>query len=301
MNYGCMMRAVVDEETVEYREGAHGALDLAFRRTGDGQTRLVIREQIPPLRVVRAFDGDDSMAVVHLHNISGGVLGGDQMHLTAEVETNAQAQITTTGSTRVYRHRDGYTNALQENRLSVGEGGLLEYLPDSLIPYADSRFRQTTRIDLAKDAGLFYWEVLAPGRTAKGEEFAYDLLQLELEIVAEGRPIVIERLAWQPHLHNLRSPARLGDYTYYGVFYACRVGVTDERWLMLEQELNVEAQRLTCPGEAVWGVSTLPAHGLSVRVLSRNSRAIAAGMPIFWQALKRSLYGQEAVPPRKVY
>lgn len=292
----------VETEVNRERTGVHGSLDLTFRRGGDEpRTRLIVREQIPPLRVVRAFAGDEGMAVVHLHNISGGVLGGDQLHLAARVEADAQAQITTTGSTRVYRQREGYSEAVQSNRFVVGSGGLLEYLPDSLIPYADSRFRQTTRIDLAEDAGLFYWEVLAPGRTAKGEEFAYDLLQLELEIVAEGRPIVIERLRWQPHLQNLRSPARLGEYTYYGVFYACRVGIAEERWLALEQELNVEAQRLTCPGEAVWGVSTLPAHGLSVRVISRNSRAIAAGMLVFWQAVKRSLYGREAVAPRKVY
>jgi len=283
------------------RTGAQGALNFAFRCADDGQTRLVVREQMPPLRIVRAFADDGQMAVVHLHNLSGGVLGGDQMEMRARVEAGAQAQITTTGSTRVYRHRNGYATASQANHFCVDAGGLLEYLPDSLIPYADARFRQTTRIELAEDAGLFYWEVLAPGRTARDEHFAYNLLQLELEIVAGGRPIVIERLRWQPHQHNLASPARLGGYGYYGVFYACRVGVAEERWLALERELNEEAERLTCPGEAVWGVSTLPSHGLSVRVLSRNSRTIASGMPAFWQKLKQNLYGQEAVLPRKVY
>ncbi|MBI3958024.1 MAG: urease accessory protein UreD [Chloroflexi bacterium] len=296
------MLAKVMAENGIGRTGVHGALDLTFRRgRGDARTRLVVQEQLPPLRVVRAFDGDDQMAVVHLHNLSGGVLGGDQMHLTARVEASAQAQITTTGSTRVYRHRAGYVTATQTNHLCVGAGGLLEYLPDSLIPYGDARFRQTTRIELAEDAGLFYWEVVAPGRTAQGEEFAYDLLQLELEIVAEGRLLAIERMRWQPHLHDLRSPARLGGYSYYGVLYACRVGVQEERWLALERELHTQAQALTCPGEALWGVSSLPAYGLSVRVLSRNSRAIASGLFVFWQALKRSLYGQEAIPPRKVY
>lgn len=283
------------------RTGAQGVLDFTFQRADDGHTRLVVREQTPPLRIVRAFAGDGQMAVVHLHNLSGGVLGGDQMKMTAQVETGAQAQITTTGSTRVYRHRDGYITASQTNHFCVAAGGLLEYLPDSLIPYADARFRQTTRIALEEDAGLFYWEVLAPGRAARGEHFAYDLLQLELEIVATGRPIVIERLRWQPHLQELTSPARLGRYGYYGVFYACRVGVAEERWLALERELYEVAARLTCVGETVWGVSTLPSHGLSVRVLSRNSRTIASGMTIFWQMLKRSLYNQEAIPPRKVY
>lgn len=295
------MLAKIEEEKATCRIGAQGALDISFRREGDAETRLIVREQTPPLRVVRAFANAGQMAVVHLHNLSGGVLGGDQLHLTAQVEAGAQAQITTTGSTRVYRHRDGYATAEQTNQLYVGRGGLLEYLPDSLIPYTNARFRQTTRIELEDGAGLFYWEVLTPGRTAKGEEFAYDLLQLELEIVANGRPIVIERLRWQPRLHDLRSPARMGNYNYYGVFYACRFGVPEERWLALEQELHAAAQALTRQREMLWGVSTLPAHGLSVRVLGHNSRDIATGLFTFWQKLKQSLYGEDAIAPRKVY
>lgn len=295
------LRSVESEQNSE-RSGVYGSLGLRFRRAREtGPTRLLVEEQVPPLRVVRAFAGDDEMAVVHLHNISGGVLGGDQLHLAAQLEAGSQAQLTTTGSTRVYRQREGYGPAVQSNRFSVGPGALLEYLPDSLIPYADSHFRQMTRIDLAGDAGLFYWEVLAPGRTARGEEFAYAGLEMELEIYGAGEPIVLERLRWQPERHDLRSPARLGEYGYYAVFYACRVGVAEERWLALEGELRGLADELSRPGEALWGVSTLPAHGLSVRVLSKNNRAIPPGLVRFWQELKRKLYGREAVPPRKVY
>lgn len=292
----------VEVESGNERTGVYGSLGLRFRRGQEnGPTRLLVEEQTPPLRVVRAFAGDDGMAVVHLHNISGGVLGGDQLHLAAALDAGAQAQLTTTGSTRVYRRREGYGPAVQSNRFVVGPGALLEYLPDSLIPYGDSRFRQTTRIDLADDAGLFYWEVLAPGRTARGEEFAYAELEMALEIYGQGTPLVLERLRWQPDRHDLRSPARLGEYGYYGVLYACRVGVAEERWLALEGELHALAEERSRSGEALWGVSTLPAHGLSVRVLSRNSRAIPPGLTAFWQELKQKLYGREAVPPRKVY
>ena len=82
------------------------------------------------------------MAVAHLHNLSGGVLGGDQLALAVTVEAQAQAQVTTTGrDTRVYRHRPG-PDATQRTSLRVGAGGLLEYLPDTLIPYAGARYRQ---------------------------------------------------------------------------------------------------------------------------------------------------------------
>src|SRR5205823_4167732 len=95
------------------------------------QTRLAICEQQPPLKVIRAFPLADGGALVHLHNLSGGILGGDQLSLTVEVGKDASAQLTSTGATRLYRSRPHLPSATQTTIMRVGEGGLLEYLPDS--------------------------------------------------------------------------------------------------------------------------------------------------------------------------
>ena len=52
--------------------------------------------------------------------------------------------------------------------------------------------------------------------------------------------------------------------------------------------------------EAKAGEAALPAHGLVIRAVSRKERSIRQGLMAFWQAAKRELYGQDAVPPRKV-
>ena len=54
------------------------------------------------------------------------------------------------------------------------------------------------------------------------------------------------------------------------------------------------------PDKILWGVSTLAAHGLSIRALSVNSRAIQHGLLHFWQVAKQAIYGLDATPPRKV-
>ncbi len=41
--------------------------------------------QEPPWRVIRAFPQDNGAALVHLHNVSGGVLAGDDLHLDIAV------------------------------------------------------------------------------------------------------------------------------------------------------------------------------------------------------------------------
>lgn len=294
--------SVPSSNTVPYR--TQGRLHLCFARAGDGeQTILRVREQTPPLRVVRAFrhERTGGSALAHIHNLSGGVLGGDHLTLVAEVGRDARAQITSTGSTRVYRHRRGMPTATQVTQLRVESGGLLEYLPDSLIPFAGSRYRQETEIDLAPGAGLFLWELLTPGREASNEVFAYEQLHAYLRICADGQPIAREQFVLEPGLRPLTSPARLGPFRYMATFYACCVGRAAADWLALEATLDELGRSLAPPDEALWGVSTLPAHGLLVRGLGRSGRAMTAGLVEMWRAAKRALYGQEAVLPRKVY
>ncbi len=260
-----------------------------------------VREQRAPLQVVRAFPIADGGALVHLHNVSGGVLGGDQLHTTVDVGPRAYAQLTTTGATRLYRHREGREPAQQTTVVTVGADALLEYAPDAVIPYAGSAYRQHTRVELAEGAGLFWWEIIAPGREARGEVFAYEMVENELTIVADGQMIALERARLEPHERPLTSPLRMGPYRTYASFSICRVGVEAATWRDLEAELSELAINLSEDGTTVWGVSTLPAHGLAVRGLSRTGRVVYPGLVAFWGRAKERLYGRAAVPPRKLY
>jgi urease accessory protein len=251
--------------------------------------------------VVRAFPQADGAVLLHLHNISGGVLGGDHLEMEVELGRDARAQLTTTGSTRLYRLPPSMPEAVQINQVTVREDGWLEYLPDPLIPFAGAGYRQVTTIALDSGAGLFWWEIVAPGREARGEIFDYERLELKIEIHAPDRVIASERNRLEPRLRPLDSPARLGHYRYFASFYICRVGLEARRWLTIEEELREIAGRLSRPAEILWGISALPAHGLLVRALSISGRAINPGLIAFWRTAKLKLYGLEAVSPRKIW
>lgn len=265
------------------------------------QTVLQSCEQQPPLKVIRAFPLADGAALVHLHNVSGGVLGGDQLATFVEVGPQASAQLTTTSATRLYRPQVAMPDAEQTNEIFVRGNALLEYLPDPLIPFAGARYRQNTKISLDNSAGLFWWEMVAPGREASGEWFAYEKMELNLEIRAGGRVIALERNRLEPQIRLLDSPARLGAYRHFASFYVLRVGLDAVQWLAMEKELNEVAMQLSKPNEILWGVSILPAHGLIVRALSINGRKIMPGLMQFWQMAKHKLYGRAAVLPRKIW
>ncbi len=284
--------------------GVQGRLALRFRRAGTdphGPTVVDIIDQAPPLRIIRAFPLPDSGALVHLHNISGGVLGGDQLDVAVIVAENARAQITTTGATRVYRQRAERLAAMQRTHFTVARGGLLEYLPDPLIPYADAHYQQRTEFELAEDAGLFAWDVITPGREARGESFAYDRLQLETRVTVSGAPIAWEKMALVPGSQAFTSSVRLGMYRTFATLLLCRAGQPAAVWRTLEDELAQLATAFTVPGEVLWGVSALVADGLVVRGLACEGRLLIETLPEFWRAAKQSLYGLPAVMPRKIY
>jgi len=275
------------------------ALDFA-RDESSGRTVLAASAQQPPLRVVRAFDLADGSALAHLHNVSGGLLGGDRLALRVRVGPGASAQLTTTGATRIYRPRAESPAATQTNEVGVAENALVEYVPDAIIPFAGARFSQRTTIRLAPGAGLFWWEIAAPGREAHGEVFQYECVEMMMDVFAAGRLIAAERITLEPEKYPLTSIARMGAYRYWATFYICRVGLAAGVWMIAEQRLREVAGELARPGETLWATSALVADGLVVRGLGRHGRDVQTGLHAMWRAAKRLLYGRETIPPRKV-
>jgi urease accessory protein len=183
----------------------------------------------------------------------------------------------------------------------VGECGLLEYLPDALIPYGRSRFEQSTTIDLNEGATLFWWETIAPGREAAGEVFDYHALSSSLDLRAQGQSVAFERYTIEPAIRSPACPARLGSFHYFSTLYVCQAGRANKGWLELESQLGDLAEELSRPGEVLWGVSALAASGLAIRGVALKGRDLTQSLTRFWRAAKWSLCGRVAAIPRKMY
>jgi urease accessory protein len=183
----------------------------------------------------------------------------------------------------------------------VAEGGMLEYLPDALIPFSGVRHSQRTSITLAGNATLFWWETLAPGRQAMGETFAFEKLHMETELRSTARPLLLERFTLEPAHRPLTSVARLGVYQHMANFYACKIGVAPNVWRQLEAKMNEFCSAKSQPGVMIWGATTLVADGIAVRGLSVSARELPSTLTACWKIARRFLTGEDAIPPRKVY
>ena len=260
---------------------------------------MFIPTQEPPWRAIRAFQNPRRQAVVHLHNVSGGILSGDSLRLSIEAGTSTRVQVTSVGATRIYRQRPGRAAARLFTSIRVGDGATLEYLPDVIIPFSGSRFSQSTAVLLGANAGFVAWETLAAGRIASGEEFAFDFLESECSVSSGTRPLALERYSLTPSARDPRSVARWGRFRYSATLYICHTGVAQPRWLDLESRLNDLAFERTSHASR-WGVSALVAGGLVVRGLALEAHQITTGLYTFWNLAKQELWGEPAIPPRKI-
>jgi urease accessory protein len=277
----------------------HAQLHLEFS-VAAGRTQLHCRHQDPPWKVVRAFPNPAGESLVHLNNVSGGIFGGDWLSLHIKLGREAAAQITTTGSTRVYRARDCAADALLVSEIHLGEGALLEYLPDSVIPFRDARCEQRTDVYLEAGATLLWWEIFAPGRVASGEAFAYRSLRVNTCIWSRGQPIYIDRMHLDPQARNPSSSARFGKFRYLTSFIICRSSEDANTWIALEQMLReISLQRSNASTH--WGATALTADGLLVRGLSESALHIMEDLFCFWTSAKSYLCGRPPSPPRRMY
>lgn len=290
---------VFASQSNETREIAHEKrLKLRFFADGD-RTRMFVPVQEPPWRAIRAFQNAERQAVVHLHNVSGGILSGDSLRLCIEAGVSTRVQITSAGATRVYRARPHDAAARVCASIRVESGGMLEYLPDVVIPFAGSRFSQSTDVSLGPNAGFIGWETVAAGRIASGEEFRFESFHSEFSICSDMRPLALERYLLIPSLRDPRSIARWGRFRYLATLYICHTGVAQLRWIGLESRLNDFAFAETCHA-ARWGVSTLIAGGLVIRGLAVEAHQLTTGLHTFWNFAKQELWGEPAIPPRKI-
>lgn len=241
--------------------GMAGALRLVVGLDGAG--RCALREQFCSQlhRVLRVIPGEvPEEGVLYLLNPTGGILQGDRLEADIRVERGTHAVVTTPSATKLYRADQD--SAESRTRLRVAAGATLEYLPEPLIPYSGSRYLEQLSIEVESGGRLLSWEILAPGRVARGEVFGYDRMGLRLDVSEGGSVVLRERAELRPSREKFPSLSMGGD-NYYGVLLA-----------LGGEPARLEAGIRDDLGEEMAGVSRLRGTGVIVKALAGEGRTI---------------------------
>jgi urease accessory protein len=134
--------------------------------------------------------------------LGGGLVGGDDIDLSIEVEAGATVLLTTQASTRIYRST---RRSSQRLTARVGPRATLVVLPDPTLAFAGSSFDQAQRYTLDGDATIVVLDWLASGRQASGERWAFDRYGSRIWIERDGQPVFVD------HLRLSRADGRVAD------------------------------------------------------------------------------------------
>lgn len=129
---------------------------------------------------------------------TAGMLEGDQVELDVSVQQNASLVLSNPTALRIHKMDTG--KAVWKQFFRIARRGFLETHPEWIIPQANSRFEQRTRIDLEPEGRLFFIEALAPGRVASGEVFSFDCFRNRLEMHFADQLVALEKGSLSPKL-----------------------------------------------------------------------------------------------------
>jgi urease accessory protein len=265
-----------------------------------GRTRIVERSHRGPLIIQRPFYPEGDPCHVYLVHPPGGVVGGDELRIDAQLDVGAHALITTPAATKFYRCDGRVSSQTQELRAS---GATLEWLPQENIFYRGADVRTATRVQLDADSRFIGWEIACLGLPARGEHFDAGALQLDFEIWraprtpdpvelktlqerAEATPIFVDRLRL-----NGTSDARGATWGLAGQEAIGTMLATPATRAQLDSTRALVVDQPRASVSLVDGV-------LVLRALAPQSEAVRKLFVAAWQLLRPGIIGRAAVLPR---
>ncbi|MFD7584836.1 urease accessory protein UreD [Kitasatospora sp. NPDC059811] len=276
------------------RPGKVGLLELAFERIGE-RTELTGHYQKSPLQIMRPLYFDPArpdLAVTFLMSTGGGILQADRLRTDLRCGADTATHLTTQAATKVYRMEFDY--ATQLVNLDAGPRAYVEYLPEPVIPFVDSRLYQRTVLTVDPTATVLAGETVLAGRLARGERNAYQVFASDLEVRRpDGQLIAIDTVRLEPPEAGVTGPAVLAGHDVMASLYV----VTP---LAPAAQVADTLHEALAGSGLLHGVSVLPHDsGAWLRLLGSDTRACAAAQRTAWDAVRRLLIGAPAPALRK--
>jgi urease accessory protein len=261
-------------------------LDLGFAVSG-ARTALVHRSHYGPLQVQRPFYPEGTACHVYLLHPPGGLVGGDRLSIHVTADAGAEALLTTPAATKFYRTAGA--KAEQRVFIRVEAGASVEWLPQETIVFAGAHGESAVDVDLARGARFLCWEITCLGRPASGDRFERGRFVQRTAIRVDGRPVSVERAAFDGGSVALHRRTALAGFPVTGSF----VAITD-RTDLAEQVRAV----LPAPTPTDLFSVTSRRHVLVCRYLGDCAERARAGFVRTWTIVRAALLGRTPEPPR---
>ncbi len=252
---------------------AFGRLRVAFGLR-DERTVLAVLRQEGCLKARHPRPEPGGVPETVLLNTSGGITGGDDLALSVEARPGSRFVVTTQAAERFYRASAASPAATIRSDVTVGDGALLEWLPQETILFDRCRVDRSLTVSLAPGARFLGVESLIFGRQAMGET-VQEITLMDRIIIRQGGRL------------------RLHDATRLNGSVAMLMGrastFADARAMATVVAVSPEAESFVDALRAALGAGRLPDHSLEAGVSAWNGLVLARLLAADSATLRRAV------------
>lgn len=271
--------------------GKHGYLKLGFELDASGRSILRDLDRRAPLIVQQELYFDEElpdMPCVYILSSGGPNVDGDRYRQIITLKKNSMAFVSTGAATKLAKMRDNYSGLLQT--IELDEGAYLEYLPEPIIPCANTRFISDTCLKVHPTASVFYSEIFTGGRKyyGDGELFEFDILSVcSHGERPDGRQLFREKFIIDPKSADLRQTGMMHDFDVFA------------NVLVMTPEENIKpiydaVEPVYLPDEHIaTGITHLPnGAGLLFKVLGNENGPVKKAVREFCSKVRMQVKGK---------
>jgi urease accessory protein len=247
------------------RTRGHGELEVNYV---DGLSAITSVSACSPLKILTPRSRGPSVWSC-LSSFGGGLVAGDETHLSLSLGRGTRCFLGTQASTKIYRNPLARPCS-QSLTARLEPDSFLALMPDPIQAFAGSSYQQNQQFHLAPGANLVLVDWLTSGRAARGERWAFTRLHSRNEVFVGGERSILDSLLLEPAHGALGD--RLGRFNCLALVLIIGTGLELTAQDCLEQ---ISATRVDRRANLLVSASPLP-HGALLRLACEAVEVVAA-------------------------
>lgn len=267
--------------------GKNAIAELTFMKSGD-KTYLTDLYNVLPAKILRELYYDPylpGLPYILFMNPTGGIVQGDRYVYKIRLNDGAEAFITDTMATKIYKMDLNY--ASKQVDVYLGKNSRLEFLPRETMVFIDSRWYQRATFHVSENSKLLYCEIFCPGRIARGEFWDFEIYSSKVVIEKDGKLVLNESTTFTRNDRDVLDVI-FGDNKFYLKSY----------WY---SENAVNAKKAIDFRKVFGGATEMASNmGLTIKALSNDLNDLKQLQGEIWRVFRKTETGME-VPELRMY
>jgi len=301
------------ESNVNVKSSWLASLSLTFSHDAYG-THLIRAKRSGPLSVQKAFypEGKDCAHIYLLHP-PAGIVSGDELSVTIDVNENAHSLITTPGANRFYRAREdlniGHSKQEQHCIITIDKGAICENFPQETIVYEGADGFNTVDIHIDDESCYLGWDISSLGLPSSNQPFNLGSYRQLNRVYRNESLVYHDRIAIEPNSNIQHHKAGLNQCNVFATFlaYAPRSKYTNEQLKSHSEELkehlnsyinNTMYSHLGYEDIEKKISISLIRELLVIRYLGNQAEECKVFFTFLWQKMRPFYINKEGVAPR---